>query len=338
MAESDQYHAPNCNPIHHPFHDQATSPRPGGLDRSALLEAGRILQALDYRFTTVTPATQARVLAREPDAWARGLRDVFGWSRPYHAGVLPPELAALMSLTGLAKPHGDGWRSTVRCSSLGERLYFHSAYPTGDADAVFFGPDTSRFIRALNHELTMWPCTPQRIADLGCGSGAAAIELARRFRTAEVLAVDINDAALAITEVNAALAGVSNVWLLHSDLLAQAEGGFDLIVANPPYLLDAAERSYRHGGGALGEGLALRIVDTALRRLRPGGTLMLYTGVAMVDGEDPFLEHVKARLAGAPCRWRYQEIDPDVFGEELELPAYAGAERIAAVWLTVTLD
>lgn len=326
MAESDQ------KP------DHATPPPPGGIDRSALLEAGRILQALGYRFTTVTPATQARVLARDPDAWARDPRDVFGWSRPYRAGVLPPELAALMSLTGLARRCGEGWRSTVRCSSLGERLYFHSAYPTGETDAVFFGPDTSRFIRALNNELTMWPGTPQRIADLGCGSGAAAIELARRFRAAEVLAIDINHAALAVTEVNAALAGVSNVWLLHSDLLAQAEGGFDLIVANPPYLLDAAGRSYRHGGGALGEGLALRILDTALQRLRPGGTLMLYTGVAMVDGQDPFLRHVKASLEGVPCRWRYQEIDPDVFGEELELPAYAAAERIAAVWLTITVD
>jgi hypothetical protein len=35
-------------------------------------------------------------------------------------------------------------------------------------------------------------------------------------------------------------------------------------------------------------------------------------------------------------RWSYAEVDPDVFGEELETPAYADADRIAAVVLTVT--
>jgi hypothetical protein len=35
------------------------------------------------------------------------------------------------------------------------------------------------------------------------------------------------------------------------------------------------------------------------------------------------------------CRWSYRELDPDVFGEELLEPAYARAERIAAVSLVV---
>ena len=41
-------------------------------------------------------------------------------------------------------------------------------------------------------------------------------------------------------------------------------------------------------------------------------------------------------LAARPgWEWRYEELDPDVFGEELEVPAYRQVERIAAVLLTL---
>jgi len=113
-------------------------------------------------------------------------------------------------------------------------------------------------------------------------------------------------------------------------------GDFDFILSNPPYLVDPGERAYRHGGGPLGAGLSLAILDTALQRLAPGGTLLLYTGVAMVDGRDPFLEAVRTRLDGQDVAWRYRELDPDVFGEELEAGVYAHTDRIAAVVLTVT--
>jgi len=77
-------------------------------------------------------------------------------------------------------------------------------------------------------------------------------------------------------------------------------------------------------------------LDAALERLAQAGTLLLYTGVAMVDGQDPFLEAVQERLAKTDLVWRYREMDPDVFGEELESGVYAQAGRIAAVTLTVT--
>lgn len=116
------------------------------------------------------------------------------------------------------------------------------------------------------------------------------------------------------------------------------DGVFDLIVANPPYLLDAAERAYRHGGGPLGAGLSLQIVQAAIVRLARGGALWLYTGVAMTDGDDAFLRHATALLDEAGLRWTYEEIDPDVFGEELDTPAYSDAERIAAVWLVASRE
>jgi hypothetical protein len=39
------------------------------------------------------------------------------------------------------------------------------------------------------------------------------------------------------------------------------------------------------------------------------------------------------RLTAGDLAWTYEEIDPDVFGEELEAPAYRAADRIAAVVL-----
>jgi hypothetical protein len=43
-----------------------------------------------------------------------------------------------------------------------------------------------------------------------------------------------------------------------------------------------------------------------------------------------------AEVSGHRVDRRYDEIDPDVFGEELEQPAYAAAHRIAVVGLVVT--
>ncbi len=61
----------------------------------------------------------------------------------------------------------------------------------------------------------------------------------------------------------------------------------------------------------------------------------MYTGSAIVDGYDAFrsmaLEFIDARSYDAS----YVELDPDIFGEELENEAYRDVERIAAVALVV---
>ncbi|QGZ42876.1 methyltransferase [Pseudoduganella flava] len=305
-------------------------------DAAVLLEVGRALRAANYRFTTVTPATHSRVKARTDHVWARDLCDIFGWSRPFRADALSPELLALMIRAGIAQPHRDGWRSTLRAATLDGELYFHSAYPTNEADAVFFGPDTYRFARALRGELAAIAAAGRpvlRAADVGAGAGPGALTVARRFPQAEVLALDINERAMHLCRVNAALAGTANTAVQRSDLLHGAPGEFDLIVSNPPYLLDKSERAYRHGGGELGIGLSLTLVRQALGRLAPGGSLLLYTGVAMVRNDDPFLHRIAPLLDQAGMAWHYEELDPDVFGEELDTPAYAEADRIAAVWL-----
>jgi hypothetical protein len=86
-----------------------------------------------------------------------------------------------------------------------------------------------------------------------------------------------------------------------------------------------------------GEGLSLRIVEGALPLLNQGGSLLLYTGSAIVEGRDGLLAAVAPMLEGGRYEWTYREVDPDVFGEELGGGgALAAAERIAAVVLEVT--
>jgi methylase of polypeptide subunit release factors len=305
----------------------------------ALLRVAAFLQQQGYAFTTVTPATHARVNARASAQLARDLRDVFGWSRAFAPGLLPAAVLDVLRDAGLVDAAaGDLLRSAVRFSTLSGQLFAHSAYPTEQEDAVFFGPDTYRFAQLIEQELEDDSLPPHaRILDLGCGSGAGGIVAARAVAGVQPQLVlsDINPRALRFAAANAALAGCPQAQLVESDLYAAIPGTFDLVLANPPYLNDAAERTYRHGGGRFGEALSARIVREGLPRLAAGGRLVLYTGAAIVQGEDPLLALLRPHLEAAGLPWRYRELDPDVFGEELEQPAYEDAERIAVVALVV---
>jgi release factor glutamine methyltransferase len=75
------------------------------------------------------------------------------------------------------------------------------------------------------------------VLDLGTGSGAVAIAIARDTR-AQVTAVDISTAALAVARANARRLN-ADVQFLHSDWFASVSGRFDLIVSNPPYVAAA---------------------------------------------------------------------------------------------------
>ena len=307
-----------------------------GVTDTALAELGAALKAAGHTFTTVTPATHERVNRRPGNARARKLRDVFGWSRPFGPGVLPEKIVELMDAAGVLDRDGDTWRSRVRFSSYDGELFVHSAFPTTAEDSVFFGPDTYRMADAVAAHVAARERPVRRAVDIGCGTGAGAITVAKRATDAEVLAVEINDAALRFARVNAALAGVPQVQMCQSDLLTGVDGTFDLIISNPPFMIDPAGRAYRDGGGPHGYQLAMAILDAATERLDPGGSLVLLSGVGIVDGEDPWRTAAAERLAATDLTWDYREVDPDVYGEELDGAAYAHAERIAVVVLTAT--
>lgn len=301
----------------------------------ALVALLRTLAERRYHFVTPTPLTHQRWLAARPGQVATTLREAFGWNLPFEPALLPAPLGERLSAAGIVTPSGEHLRSQVRVSSLAGRLYVHSPFPTAQAEAIFFGPDTYRFARFLEHELAARPPRPgARLLDVGCGSGAGGLVAAQHAVDATVVMSDINALALRTTAVNATAAGVE-VELRLGDGLGAVDGDFDVVVCNPPYLSDDAERVYRHGGDRLGRALSLRLAEESLPRLRPGGRLLFYTGVAIVDGRDPFLEELAPVLEASGHAWRYEELDPDVFGEELERPAYRVADRIAVVGLVV---
>jgi methylase of polypeptide subunit release factors len=300
----------------------------------ALLELGRLLKQDGYRFTTVTPATHARVVRRPEFAVARDLPGMFGWNTPFRPETVPAELLRLLRLADAVETDGELCRSRVRFSSYDGELFVHSSFPTEAADAVFFGPDTYRMADAACAHVGDRRTPPARAVDIGCGTGAGAIAIGKRAPAAEIFAVDINDTALRYAEVNARLAGTGNVRACRSDLLDDVDGTFDLIVSNPPFMIDQAGRVYRDGGGPDGNELSLRIIDAAAKRLDPGGALVLFAGTGIIGGRDPLRAAAAEHLAGTDLTWTYREVDPDVYGEELDGPAYARADRIALVLLT----
>ena len=228
-----------------------------------------------------------------------------------------------------------GWQSTLRAATLDADLFLHSAFPTIAANAVFFGPDTYRFARAIKSQLRKAPIL-NRALDLGCGSGAGGVVLSKNAPCRELVLSDINEFALQMALLNAESASLRNVVSVHSSLFENMDGQFDLIVANPPYLNDPLKRTYRHGGGELGSSLSIRIAQSAKYRLTPGGSLLLYTGSPIVSGVDNLYGAIETSFADSDLSWSYEEVDPDVFGEELETAAYGHVDRIAAVVLTAT--
>jgi methylase of polypeptide subunit release factors len=305
---------------------------------AALIELVDLLRADGYQFTTVTPLTQARVNRRPGNQRATDLAGVFGWSRPFRRSALPgPIVMAMRDANVLDTSDRDVWRSRIRVSTLDTRLFVHSAYPTEQSNSVFFGPDTVRFVHAIERHLGARTSLVRRVADIGCGAGPGGIAISAAVPTADVLMLDINTLALRYARVNAAINRVT-ARPIESDILENTKDDFDLIVSNPPYLIDEKARAYRHGGGQLGEGLSIEILRQSLARLSAGGTLLLYTGSAITSGVDGFASAARDLLESAGLRWSYAELDPDVFGEELEAPAYADADRIAAVLLTVTRE
>ncbi|MBE2213431.1 MAG: peptide chain release factor N(5)-glutamine methyltransferase [Opitutaceae bacterium] len=152
-------------------------------------------------------------------------------------------------------------------------------------------PETEQLVEIVKDAFAATP--PVRILDLGTGSGALALGLARAFPAARVVAVDASADALALAQDNAAACGLAGqVEFRASDWFAaiRADERFDLIISNPPYLTEAEwaeaqpevrDHEPKPALVAADAGCAdlLKIIAAAPRHLAPGGSLFLETGI-----------------------------------------------------------
>ena len=121
----------------------------------------------------------------------------------------------------------------------------------------------------------------QSALDLGCGSGALAIFLAKRG-VDDVYATDINPSAIEATKLNAELNGVEDdIEIIYADMLSSLSctGEIDLIVSNPPSLPmqekpDTDYHMYNYYGGNKGRHFIEELINQSAGCLQNGGKIM----------------------------------------------------------------
>jgi release factor glutamine methyltransferase len=230
-----------------------------------------------------SPRLDAELLA----AQAFGLSRVELYTQ-FDRPLLPPELTAL--------------RELVKRRQAGEpvaylvgKKEFWSLDLAVDARVLIPRPDTETAVEeALDRLKERAAETPPRLADIGTGSGAIALALAKSRPEAEVFAVDLSPDALAVARANAERLHLL-VTFLEGDLLEplRALPPFDLIVANLPYIPAGeiaglapevrSEPRVALDGGPDGLKLVRRLVTAAPEVLVPGGALVLEIGAGQAD-------------------------------------------------------
>jgi release factor glutamine methyltransferase len=131
------------------------------------------------------------------------------------------------------------------------------------------------------------------ILDLGTGSGAIAIAIAKERPLSRVTATDVSAEALEVARQNARQLEIPNIEFLSGDWTGPVQGRtFNVVVSNPPYVrsddeaLDALHREPRSALSAGEDGLdAIRILARDCRALlEPGGVLLIEHGAEQRDG------------------------------------------------------
>jgi len=156
--------------------------------------------------------------------------------------------------------------------------------------------------------------TPLRIVDVGTGSGAIALALAKELATAEIYATDISPDALEVARANAARHELQNrISFRQADLLGDLTN-FDIVVSNPPYVGESEEDEVQLEvrkceprqavfAGPTGAEVIARLIPRAIAALNRNGWLVLEISGTIV-------ETVKELLSG----WRQVRVTPDLQG------------------------
>lgn len=115
---------------------------------------------------------------------------------------------------------------------LGTREFFGLTLKV-TADTLIPRPDTETLVEVALQKIH----GAMRILDLGTGTGAIALAIAKQAPQCEIIAVDASTAALAVAQQNALSLQLHNVQCLQSNWFAAlGPARFDLILSNPPYI------------------------------------------------------------------------------------------------------
>lgn len=193
----------------------------------------------------------------------------------------PMEEATLAPLRELLRKRGEG----IPLQHLLGTVWFHKYEFKTDARALIPRPETEE----LTEWILTWPLTdPQRVLDMGCGSGVIGLSLAKARPSWDLVLADVSEDALSLARENAANLALENAELVQSDLFSSLTGSFDGIVANLPYVPDGERagmtREVLHDpalalfSGADGLDLIRRFIPEAFQRLKPGGWIVLEIG------------------------------------------------------------
>ena len=278
----------------------------------AAVELARLLRVAGYEPQRIQErlATGDQLLARSPElpSYLRRLGDADELAvllRLFLLGVPVPrarvhellhkQLEARLAGAGLLVEAGKVVYGAARLVPHDELLIAsdHAGAAEGHADHV---PGVHRPSVALAH-LTVRG-EGERALDVGTGNGIQAILLAAHAE--RVVATDLNQRALAYAAFNAALNGAGNVETRHGSFFEPVEGEqFDLVVANPPYVVSPESAYLFRDGGMRGDAVSEHIVRATPPALASGAFASLLIAWAL-DPNDP-AERPRGWLEGSGC-------------------------------------
>ncbi|MEE2937494.1 MAG: peptide chain release factor N(5)-glutamine methyltransferase [Planctomycetota bacterium] len=179
---------------------------------------------------------------------------------------------------------------------VGYREFYSLKFRVSE-DVLIPRPETEHLVvEAIDYVKSM-QSGPIRVLDIGTGSGAIAVTLAKYLPEAEITAVDCSEAAIKIATWNAEQHGVSDrIRFIHSDLFEalDAEMSFDIICTNPPYVsqveydqLAPSVRDFEPRQALLAGPLGTEVVEVILREspryMTAGGRLIIELSPMIAD-------------------------------------------------------
>lgn len=189
-------------------------------------------------------------------------------------------------------------------------------------------PETEFLVEvALQYIARLAGRSPVKVLDLGTGSGAISVCLAKEHAAMQIVAVDVSAVALDVARINAGRHGVADrIQFLTGNLFAPVKPlreVFDLIVSNPPYIrsrelpllapeIRGWEPMIALDGGPDGLDAYRCIIEEGHKYLAPGGSVVLEIGADMAAD-------VAGLFSGSGC-----------YGPPAVYQDYAGKDRVIA--------